>query len=86
MELAQLTVDQAVNIKVLKWKIIIEPIASKRTHLEDLLAGITPDNILAEESFGHPQALINSASGHNANRRVQETHANSCFLSGGMEL
>ena len=52
MELAQLTVNQAVNINVLKGKIIIEPIAPKRTRLEDLLAGITPDNIHAEESFG----------------------------------
>jgi antitoxin MazE len=54
MELAQLTVDQAVNINVLKGKIIIEPIASKRNRLEDLLAGITPDNIHAEQSFGRP--------------------------------
>ena len=54
MELAQLTVDQAVNINVLKGKIIIEPIAPKRTRLEDLLAGINPDNIHGEESFGRP--------------------------------
>ncbi|PRZ00173.1 antitoxin MazE [Jezberella montanilacus] len=54
MELAQLTVNQAVNINVLKGKIIIEPIAPKRTRLDDLLAGITPDNIHAEESFGRP--------------------------------
>ena len=52
MELAHLTLDQAVNINVLKGKIIIEPIVSKNTRLDDLLAGITPDNIHAEESFG----------------------------------
>ena len=54
MELAQLTVDQTVNINVLKGKIIIEPIAPKQTRLEDLLSGITSDNIHAEESFGRP--------------------------------
>ncbi len=54
MELAQLKVDQMVNINVLKGKIIIEPAAPKQTRLEDLLAGITPDNIHAEESFGSP--------------------------------
>ena len=52
MELAHLTLDQSVNINVLKGKIIIEPIVSKNTRLDDLLAGITPDNIHAEESFG----------------------------------
>lgn len=54
MELAQLTVNQAVNVKVLKGKIIIEPIVSKSTRLDDLLAGITPENIHDEESFGRP--------------------------------
>jgi antitoxin MazE len=54
MELAQLTVNQAVNVNVLKGKIIIEPILPKDTRLEDLLAGITPDNIHGEESFGGP--------------------------------
>ena len=52
MELAQLTLDQSVNINVLKGKIIIEPILPKHTRLEDLLAGITSDNIHDEESFG----------------------------------
>ena len=52
MELAQLALDQAVNINVLKGKIIIEPIVSKHTRLDDLLAGITSENIHAEEGFG----------------------------------
>jgi antitoxin MazE len=52
MELAQLELDQSVNINVLKGKIIIEPILPKRTRLDDLLAGITSDNIHAEEGFG----------------------------------
>lgn len=52
MELAQLTLGQAVNINVLNGKIVIEPIVSKKTRLDELLAGITPDNIHAEEGFG----------------------------------
>ena len=52
MELAQLTLGQAVNMNVLNGKIVIEPIVSKKTRLDELLAGITPDNIHAEESFG----------------------------------
>ena len=49
MELAQLTLGQAVNMNVLNSKIVIEPIVSKKTRLDELLAGITPDNIHAEE-------------------------------------
>ena len=52
MQLAQLTLGQAVNINVLNGKIVIEPIVSKKTRLDELLAGITPDNIHAEEGFG----------------------------------
>jgi antitoxin MazE len=54
MELAQLSVNQTVNINVVKGKIIVEPVAPKNTRLEDLLAGITSDNIHGEESFGQP--------------------------------
>ena len=49
MDLAQLRLGQAVNINVLNGKIVIEPIVSKKTRLDELLAGITPDNIHAEE-------------------------------------
>ena len=52
MDLAQLRLGQAVNINVLNGKIVIEPIVSKKTRLDELLAGITPDNIHAEEGFG----------------------------------
>ena len=54
MEQAQLSLDQTVNINVYKGKIIIEPLAPKQTRLDDLLAGITTENMHAEESFGHP--------------------------------
>ena len=49
MELAQLTLGQAVNVNVLNGKLVIEPIVSKKTRLDELLAGITSDNIHAEE-------------------------------------
>ena len=52
MELAHLTIDQAVDIKVLRGKIVIEKIVPKTTRLDDLLASITPENIHGEKSFG----------------------------------
>ncbi len=54
MELAELSIDQVVNISVIKGKIIIEPIAPKQIQLGDLLARITPENVHAEENFGPP--------------------------------
>jgi len=49
MELAQLRLGQAVNINVINGKIIIEPSVPKQKRLDELLAGITSDNIHAEE-------------------------------------
>jgi antitoxin MazE len=54
MELAQLSVDQMVDISVIKGKIIIEPITPMQTQLEVLLARITKENIHSEENFGPP--------------------------------
>jgi len=54
MELANLKIDQAVHVSVIKGKIIIEPVANAQTQLEALLAGITPDNLHDETSFGRP--------------------------------
>ena len=54
MELAQLSVDQMVDISVVKGKIIIEPITPIQTQLEVLLARITKENIHSEENFGAP--------------------------------
>jgi antitoxin MazE len=54
MELANLKIDQAVNVSVLKGKIIIEPIAPAQTHIETLIAQITPENVHGEISFGRP--------------------------------
>jgi antitoxin MazE len=44
--------DYLKHINVLKGKIIIEPILPKHSRLDDLLAGITSDNIHAEKGFG----------------------------------
>ena len=52
MEMANLKLEQAVNINVLKGKIIIEPISPKQPSLEEMLAGITQSNLHAEENFG----------------------------------
>ncbi len=54
MELAHLSIDQTVDISVIKGKIIIEPITPRQTQLEVLLAQITAENIHSEESFGTP--------------------------------
>ena len=54
MELAHLTIDQTVNISVLRGKIVIEPILTKQTRLDNLLAAITPENTHGEASFGSP--------------------------------
>ena len=54
MELAQLSVDQMVDISIVKGKIIIEPITPIQTQLEVLLARITKENIHSEENFGAP--------------------------------
>ena len=52
MELAHLAIDQAVDIKVLRGKIVIERILPQKSRLNDLLTSITPENIHGEESFG----------------------------------
>lgn len=54
MESANLAVNQNVNIEVLKGKIVIEPIVPEKTKLDELLAGITPDNTHHDDSFGQP--------------------------------
>ena len=53
MQPAQLIGNQAVDINVVKGK-SIEPTKPKSATLNDLLAGITPDNIHDEGSFGWP--------------------------------
>ena len=54
MEAAHLELDQAVEIRAENGRIIIEPVEPAYA-LEDLLAGITPENLHAEQSFGVPE-------------------------------
>ncbi|MBS4098059.1 MAG: AbrB/MazE/SpoVT family DNA-binding domain-containing protein [Sulfuricella sp.] len=54
MEAAHLSLDQPVEVRVENGRVIIEP-ASPSYSLDDLLAGITPQNCHAEQGFGTPQ-------------------------------
>jgi antitoxin MazE len=54
MKEAHLTLDQRVSVKVLRGKIIIEPVNRKEYKLEELVAGITAYNSHAEYDFGKP--------------------------------
>ncbi len=54
MKEAHLTLDQRVSVKVLRGKIIIEPVNRKEYKLEELVAGITADISHAESDFGKP--------------------------------
>ncbi len=54
MKEAHLTLDQRVSVKVLRGKIIIEPVNRKEYKLEELVAGITADKSHAEYDFGKP--------------------------------
>ena len=54
MEAAHLALDQAVEVRAENGRVIIEPVAPLYS-LDDLLAGITPDNRHAEMDFGAPQ-------------------------------
>ena len=52
---AGLKPDDPVEIRGEKGRIVIEPMRSKRYTLEELIAGITPDNLHEEIDFGPPQ-------------------------------
>ncbi|MFM8333867.1 MAG: AbrB/MazE/SpoVT family DNA-binding domain-containing protein [Candidatus Methylumidiphilus sp.] len=54
MEAAQLTLDQAVEIRAENGRVIIEPVPPAYA-LADLLAGISADNRHGDLSFGEPQ-------------------------------
>lgn len=54
MEAAHLALDQAVEVRAENGRVIIEP-ATPSYALEDLLAGITEENLHAEQDFGAPQ-------------------------------
>ncbi|HTH97626.1 MAG TPA: AbrB/MazE/SpoVT family DNA-binding domain-containing protein [Stellaceae bacterium] len=54
MEAAKLSLDQPVDVREEGGRIIIEPIKPTGFDLEELLAGITDDNIHAEVDTGRP--------------------------------
>jgi antitoxin MazE len=51
---AELTLEQKVSISVSRGRIVIEPSQKVEYDLQDLLAGITPENLHGEASFGKP--------------------------------
>lgn len=50
-----LRVDQAVDVRSEGGRIIIEPLPESEASLEDLIAGITSDNLHEEADFGAPR-------------------------------
>lgn len=52
MEATRLRLDDTVDIREESGVIVIEPIREREYGLAQLLAGITPDNLHAEISFG----------------------------------
>jgi antitoxin MazE len=54
MDAANLTLDTVVDITEENGRVIIEPVREDVVELEQLLAGITPDNQHDEIDFGSP--------------------------------
>ena len=54
MKTASFRIEQRVTIKASKGRIVIEPADKLDFKLEDLVAGITRENIHDEVSFGEP--------------------------------
>ena len=52
MEAARLHLDETVDVREESGRIVIEPVRPGEFELAELLAGITPDNLHAEVSFG----------------------------------
>ena len=52
MDAAKLKLDTAVDVREEGGRIVIEPVRAAEFDLDALVAGITPDNLHAEVSFG----------------------------------
>lgn len=52
MEAMHLDLDEVVDVRAEKGRIIIEPVKRKKYDLDALLKGITPDNLHASEDTG----------------------------------
>jgi antitoxin MazE len=55
MEAMHLDLDQAVEVREEKGRIVIEPVRRKAYALDDLLKGITAKNLHAAVDFGPPE-------------------------------
>jgi antitoxin MazE len=51
----QVKIDEEVDIREEAGRIVIEPVREKKYKLEDLLKGITKDNLHEEVDLGSPQ-------------------------------
>ncbi|CAG0948825.1 Antitoxin MazE [Anaerolineae bacterium] len=51
---AKLRLDETVDVREEDGRIVIEPVRPSEYDLEQLLAGITPENLHAEVGFGRP--------------------------------
>ena len=54
MEAASLRLNDPIDIREEGGRIVIEPIRTNECDLDQLLAGITPENLHAEVDFGGP--------------------------------
>lgn len=54
MEQAGFEIGQTVELRVDGGRVVIEPATAPVCSLDDLLAGVTPENLHEEESFGLP--------------------------------
>lgn len=54
MEEARLEIDQPVEVRVEAGRIVIEPLTAPEFSLDELLAGVSAENLHEEESFGRP--------------------------------
>jgi antitoxin MazE len=52
MEAISLNLDETVEVREEGGRIVIEPVRVKEYNLDQLLAGITPDNLHGEVDFG----------------------------------
>jgi antitoxin MazE len=55
LESARVRIDEEVDIREEAGRIVIEPVREKRYKLDNLLKGITKDNIHGEIDFGKPE-------------------------------
>jgi antitoxin MazE len=55
MEATHLHLDEVVDVREEKGRIVIEPVRKKTYKLEDLLKGITSKNLHEEVDFGSPE-------------------------------